>query len=650
MGVLQAGDALGSSYKLIKKIGSGAVGEVWCVSQERGGPSLAAKLLRPEHVQDTDLVEKFIKERSVLLSLQHQNIVVARDLVVEGEQLAIVMDLVKGGTLRDALEAQGTFTPASALDYTVQVLDALAVAHQKGVTHRDIKPDNVLLDHGQAKVSDFGIASVLQGAKKSTSGMLGTPAYMPPELFTRGEAGTAGDIYATGIMLYELLSGRTPFAGNGNDYTLSFRHVSTIPPRLEIPDPLWDALSAMMKKDPAARPDASSNAHQLRGLSKKYAQLPALAFAGEPEHFEALERPATVIRSSDQPKNKSEDKPAGSLESSGLPDLGVPSSHTVVRPMGFRKPAAPVDEEPATAQRNQFIRPEWLTTKAMWLLGAATFLIVVLVLGFTLIPGLAGESKLSAQALTATQQDQILPSGLGISRRAEYRPQTGEVELTLTYAAQKTPLQGEFFEALPAIGDGDTCPNVLWEGAKAVRNQQSINGVSGECGWKLSGLSIPKQSTAEIKAKLNLEIADQQALEHWLKSAAESTLAAMTDPTTQGSAYPAQRLQNIAVKTPTRTVSQTPLPVKLIPVWPSGPDELNPIYASPATGKPTAVLQAVSQGEAGVRFADGCSGALAVSKDGLVVTALSVSPQCSVRATVGNFTELVSNQFSITTR
>ncbi|WP_159613745.1 serine/threonine-protein kinase [Glutamicibacter sp. JC586] len=650
MGVLQAGDALGSSYKLIKKIGSGAVGEVWRVSHLRGGLDLAAKLLRPEHAQDSDLVEKFIKERSVLLSLQHENIVVARDLVVEGDQLAIVMDLVEGGTLRDALQSHGTLVPGSALGYTIQVLDALAVAHQNGVTHRDIKPDNVLLDHEMAKVSDFGIASVLQGAKKSTSGMLGTPAYMPPELFTRGEAGTSGDIYATGVLLYELLAGRTPFAGSGNDYTLSFRHVSTVPPRLDLPETLWDALSSMLAKDPSDRPDASTAAYQLRELAKKYADLPALVVTEEPTEFRELERPATVIRSSEKLQSTSEPETSQAQESPELPDLGIPSNHTVIRPMGTRKPAVPIEKEPETDQRSQVKRPDWLTTKAIWLLSTAAFLLVVLILGIILIPGAGGKGKANAEKLTATQQDQILPSGLGITRRAVYDSQTGDVELTVTYSAQKTPLRGEFFESLPASGDGSTCPNATWDGAKAVRNQQSINGVAGDCGWQLTDVAVPKQSTAEARAKLHLEMADQQALDEWLKSAAEATQKAMSDPATQGSAYPIQRLQDIAVKSPTRTVSQTPLPVKLIPVWPSGPDELNPIYASPATGKPTAVLQSVSQGEAGVRFADGCSGALAVSKDGLVVTALSVSPQCTVRATVGNYTDLQSNPFSITTR
>lgn len=147
-----------------------------------------------------------------------------------------------------------------------------------------------------------------------------------------------------------------------------------------------------------------------------------------------------------------------------------------------------------------------------------------------------------------------------------------------------------------------------------------------------------------------MAVPDQETLEKWLEQVGQETTRAMQDKESASTSYPVQRLQKIQLQAPERTVSQTPLPLKLIPVWSSGPDPLNPIYASPATGKPTSVLQAVSGGELGVRFSDACSGALAVSKDGLVVTALSVSPQCTVRATVGNFTDLVSNTFSITTR
>lgn len=192
MSALQSGDALGSGYRLMERIGAGAVGEVWRVSQERGGSDRAAKLLRAEHAQDPELVERFIKERSVLLGLQHPNIVQVRDLVVEGEQLAIVMDLVETGSLRQKLEQQKTLPAGEVFVLMRQVFEALDAAHRQRITHRDIKPDNILIDHGNAMITDFDIASVMQGAKKNTSGMLGTPAYMPPELFNRGEAGTAG--------------------------------------------------------------------------------------------------------------------------------------------------------------------------------------------------------------------------------------------------------------------------------------------------------------------------------------------------------------------------------------------------------------------------------------------------------------------------
>ena len=145
MAHVQSGDALGASYRLEEPIGSGAVGEVWRVSSASGGPDLAAKLLRPEHAQDPTLVERFVRERSVLLALRHPNIVAVRDLVVEGDRLAIVMDFVPGGSVRDLLESRLTLPAGEALALCAEVLDALASAHAGSTTHRDIKPDNVLL-------------------------------------------------------------------------------------------------------------------------------------------------------------------------------------------------------------------------------------------------------------------------------------------------------------------------------------------------------------------------------------------------------------------------------------------------------------------------------------------------------------------------
>ena len=207
MQIAQAGQALGASYRFGERVGSGAVGEVWTVTST-DGETFAAKVLRPEHADDPALVERFVRERSVLLGLLDSRIVTVRDMVVEGARLAIVMDYVAGGSLRDAVNAAGTLRPVDALHLTIEVFDALAFAHTRGVTHRDIKPDNVLLTRpwpdcgvGDVRVSDFGISDVVGERIRQTTGLIGTPQYMPPELISRGLSGPPGDVYSTGVML-----------------------------------------------------------------------------------------------------------------------------------------------------------------------------------------------------------------------------------------------------------------------------------------------------------------------------------------------------------------------------------------------------------------------------------------------------------------
>jgi serine/threonine-protein kinase len=140
------------------------------------------------------------------------------------------------------------------------------------------------------------------------------------------------------------------------------------------------------------------------------------------------------------------------------------------------------------------------------------------------------------------------------------------------------------------------------------------------------------------------------ALQDWLSSAGAATEAATGDAGVTSTAYPAQRLTSISVVGPTRTVSGNTLKITLLPEWPSGPDPLNPLYTSPSTGKPSQALVAIAGGTTGVHFSDGCSGALDVSKDGLVVVAQSVAQDCQIGARVGNFTDLASEPFEITTR
>ena len=209
--------ALGSRYHLIERIGSGAMGEVWRAEDRTDGGVVAAKLLRSDLTSDPAIVARFVQERSILVTLRHPRIVRVRDLVVEGDDLAIVMDLVEGADLRHHLRERGTFDPALAVGVACSVLDALAAAHEAGCLHRDVKPDNVLVARAGAitpddvRLSDFSIARLAQESTVMATGLLGTPGYMPPELFVHGTFSAASDVYAAGVLLYELLAGRTPF-------------------------------------------------------------------------------------------------------------------------------------------------------------------------------------------------------------------------------------------------------------------------------------------------------------------------------------------------------------------------------------------------------------------------------------------------------
>jgi serine/threonine-protein kinase len=660
------GEPLGASYRLVELLGTGATGEVWRVEHTATGDAFAAKLLRAELAADPQIVERFVRERSVLLALQHPSIVRVRDLVVEGDRLAIVMDLVPGGSARDLLAATGPLTARDALTITAETLDALAAAHEQDVTHRDVKPDNVLLQTawspgatGDVRVTDFGIASVVAERERTTTGLLGTPQYMAPESISHGRAGPAADVYGAGVMLYELLSGRTPFAGPGTDFAVAYRHVTSNPPPLDVPDALWAAVSALLTKDPNARPSAVDAAAALRRLARSLASAPALAAVSDPDTFDEVERPATVVRGVRPDTGPGPDAPRVTDDAAAvgtIPELGPAGSRTVIRPMARQPlPAAPA-AGPEAGRR--FTRPEWLTNRALLFGGIGVVLVAALVVGgIVWLPGALrktpGASTATAQAANAYQQDRPLPTGLATTRRATIDPAKGTVDLRITYAAQAATLSGPFLEVLPGARSAASCPAVTWsgEGITARRNQPSLTGVDTACAWSLSGVEVPAGGDVTVEASVPLaSVTDGAALQTWLDGVGEATTAAVTDDAVRGTAYPVQRLQGIEVRTPDRTVSQTALPVTLVPVWPNGADELNPLYRSPSTGRPSQMLVDVAGGESGVRFADGCSGALAVSSDGLVVTALSVAPSCTVRATVGNFTNLESSPFGITTR
>ncbi|MEU1851902.1 serine/threonine-protein kinase [Streptomyces sp. NPDC019990] len=275
---------VGSKYLLEEPLGRGATGTVWRARQRetagaeaavpgQPGETVAIKVLKEELAGDPDIVMRFLRERSVLLRLTHPNIVRVRDLVVEGELLALVMDLVEGPDLHRHLRENGPFTPVAAALLTAQIADALAASHADGVVHRDLKPANVLLKQYDGQMhpllTDFGIARLADSPGLTrTQEFVGTPAYVAPESAEGRPQTSAVDIYGAGILLYELVTGRPPFGG-GSALEVLHQHLSAEPRRPStVPDPLWTVIERCLRKNPDERPSAVNLARGLRVVAE----------------------------------------------------------------------------------------------------------------------------------------------------------------------------------------------------------------------------------------------------------------------------------------------------------------------------------------------------------------------------------------------
>ncbi|MEU4270499.1 serine/threonine-protein kinase [Streptomyces sp. NPDC026092] len=275
---------IGSRYTAHQILGRGSAGTVW-LGEGPEGP-VAIKLLREDLASDQELVGRFVQERTALLGLDHPRVVAVRDLVVDGNDLALVMDLVRGTDLRTRLDRERRLAPEAAVAIIADVADGLAAAHKAGVVHRDVKPENILLDMEgplgpggahPALLTDFGVAKLIDtpGRTKATR-IIGTPDYLAPEIVEGLPPRAAVDIYALATVLYELLAGFTPFGG-GHPGAVLRRHVTeTVVPLPGIPEELWQLIVQCLAKAPASRLRASELGSRLRECLPLLKGLPPL--------------------------------------------------------------------------------------------------------------------------------------------------------------------------------------------------------------------------------------------------------------------------------------------------------------------------------------------------------------------------------------
>jgi beta-lactam-binding protein with PASTA domain/tRNA A-37 threonylcarbamoyl transferase component Bud32 len=255
------GRTLDGRYRVLRRLADGGMATVYLAIDERLDREVALKVMRPHLVHDETFVDRFRREARSSASLSHPNVVAVFDQGEDDGNVFLAMEYVPGQTLRDVLRTEGALSPRAALDVLEPVLLALAEAHATGLIHRDVKPENVILNtNGTVKVADFGLArAVSSHTVTSSSGLLlGTVAYLSPEQVETGVADARSDVYAAGLMLFEMLTGTKAFTGETAIH-VAYQHVhggvpvpsSRVP---ELPPALDDLVAVATARNPDERP------------------------------------------------------------------------------------------------------------------------------------------------------------------------------------------------------------------------------------------------------------------------------------------------------------------------------------------------------------------------------------------------------------
>ncbi len=304
------GRLIGGRYRLIAPLGEGGMATLWRAVDQQLDREVAVKLLRAQYSGDPGFVARFKQEARAAGSLAHPNIVSVYDYGTDADEGTqyIVMQLVDGEDLATVLRERGNLSVEDSVRVAIGVASALEAAHRRGIVHRDVKPGNILItDDGEVKVTDFGIARAVSEASMTVTGTtLGSVHYFSPEQARGDEVTGASDVYALGIVLYEMLTGRRPFEGD-SAAGVALKRLNEDPPpptryRPELPAGLVAVVMRALAREPEDRfPDAGSFAEALRAWQRDPDEVPAAAVAAVPPRGEpTVYVPPRVTRPSDR--------------------------------------------------------------------------------------------------------------------------------------------------------------------------------------------------------------------------------------------------------------------------------------------------------------------------------------------------------------
>jgi eukaryotic-like serine/threonine-protein kinase len=469
--MIQPGTTIDGRYEVLSRIGSGGMADVYLARDRLLGRQVAVKLLQHRFAEDQEFVERFRREASSAAGLSHPNVVAVFDRGEWDGTYYIAMEYLPGKSLKAVVREQGPLAPQDAIEIVVQILRAAKFAHKRGIIHRDLKPHNVILDEeGRAKVTDFGIARAGASDMTLTGSIMGTAQYLSPEQAQGHTVSETSDLYAVGIVLYELLTGRVPFDGE-TAVTIALKQVSAEPPK---PSVLNSAVSPEL------------DAVVLRALAKS----PRERFEDAAEFIAALER----VRPNRGPADLA---PAPlALGAAAIAANALAPAPPYASPNGpptgglLLAAAGEADGEADPVQDAARRRRWWWAAAGVVLLLAAAGVAAALLLGTSgvVVPSVTGQSQ--AVALTRLQ-------------RAGLTPLVGQSTSALVAAGTvlaQTPRGGS------RVKRGSRVSITVSSGPESLAMPKVVGLKSAQAVAKLKGVGLQPTTQSQPSAKVPAEV------------------------------------------------------------------------------------------------------------------------------------------------